>query len=71
MKTGDIVLLSAAGRERSGNWRCKISGGFGIVATTNDAGDYPIAVVWWSEDMNKSFNCYFKRYELKKFKKRT
>jgi len=69
MKTGDLILLSAAGRERNSNWRCKHHGGFGIIETTNGRGDYPIEVIWWTEDMGKSFSHRFKRYEIKKFKK--
>jgi len=67
MKTGDLILLSAAGRERSGNWRCRVDGGFGIIETTNGRGSYPIEVIWWTCDMSKSFSCRFKRYEIKKF----
>ena len=70
MKTGDIVLLSAAGKKIASNWRCK-DNGFGIVETTNQRGGYPIEVKWWSEDMTSSFNTRFKRYELKKLRKRT
>ena len=69
MKTGDLVLLSAAGKQRSSNWRCRHYGGFGIIETTNQRGGYPIEVKWWSEDMTRSFNTRFKRYEIKKFKK--
>ena len=69
MKTGDLVLLSAAGRERKSNWRCKHYGGFGIIETTNGGGSFPIEVMWWTEDMGRSFTHRFKRYEIKKFKK--
>ncbi len=68
-KIGDLILLSAAGKKRSGNWRCWSSGGFGVIEAMTASCSYPIEVIWWSEDMNKNFSHRFKRYELKKFKK--
>jgi hypothetical protein len=68
MKKGDLIQLSAAGIKVQGNWRCKERGGFGIVKEVWEHSMYPYVVEWWSEDMIKSHNCRFKRYELKKYK---
>ena len=70
MKRGDIVVLSSAGKKLEQNFRCR--GGFGIIEYVQGSiAEYPISVKWWKEDMTDSFNAYFKRYEIKKMKKRT
>jgi hypothetical protein len=67
MKVGDLVMLSAAGRARNGNWRCR--DGFGFVnKIKTPGGQFPIQCQWWAEDM-RTFKQPFKAYELKKFKK--
>ena len=68
MKKGDLIRLSAAGKKISANWRCRSDGGFGIVKEVWEHSQFPYVVEWWSEDMKKSHNCRFKRYELKIYK---
>lgn len=70
-KKGDLVMLSSAGKKRSGNWRCR--GGFGFVKKVGrkpqrNGRTYPIQCEWWNEDM-ENFRQPFKAYELKRFKK--
>jgi hypothetical protein len=68
MKVGDLVMLSAAGKKISANWRCRQHGGFGIIKDVWDNTDYPYVIEWWSADMAKNHKCRFKRYEMKKYK---
>tara|TARA_B100000287_G_scaffold365577_1_gene360337 strand:- start:366 stop:572 length:207 start_codon:yes stop_codon:yes gene_type:complete len=66
MKVGDLVTLSAAGRQRQGN--TQVRKGIGMVMRIESWGSkYPIVCSW----PTKGGDCEhrFKRYELKKVKK--
>ena len=65
-KIGDLVMLSAAGRARSGN--IAVLGGFGFVTEVFDFSNYPVRTTWWRANMTMTTHP-FKEYELKKFKK--
>ena len=66
MKIGDLVTLSAAGRQRNGNW--SVRKGIGIIVQINSMRKYPI-VCEWPLKTSGSTQHHFKRYELKKVKK--
>ena len=73
-KVGDLVTLSAAGKNVSQNeglWECDDKGrhtiGYGIVVGFSASyATWPVQVRWFGCDNIR--NCNFKDYELKRFK---
>ena len=67
-KIGDLVTLSAAGRNAGQNWRYRK--GFGVVTRIEcpKARSYPIECFWQTTDGWSTNQSHFKQYELKFFK---
>ena len=62
-KVGDLVTLSAAGKQRKGN--SHTLRGFGMVVRISKNGIYPIECTWYGGSVQTS---RFKAYELKKYR---
>ena len=62
-KIGDLVTLSAAGKQRKGN--VHTLNGFGMITSISKRGTFPIACSWYGGSTPTSD---FKEYELKRYR---